>query len=190
MKGRVRKWITWVAVTVLLVIFIPVLVLTVNQIKGQGICFSNLKTWLETKRLLNEYMEGDYEEALARIDLESVYKNHKEIKQMSEEYSEYNQTSLQIFLENGKKLKEKGYEVVDFKLGSVKEGTIAKWEFTYQLTVKYQEDTYENYAITLMGENGKYLVKQITRKNEVENTVLASNAEEETFEVLFLSFSK
>lgn len=190
MKGRVRKWITWAVATVLLVICIPVLVLTVNQIKGQGVCFSNLKTWIETKRLLNDYMAGEYEEALAHMDLESVYKNHKEIKQMSEEYWEYNQTSLQIFLENGKKLKENGYEVVDFKLGNVKEGTIAKWEFTYQLTVKYQEDTYENYTITLMGENGKYLVKQIARKNQGNSTVAASLKEENTFEVLFLSFSK
>lgn len=67
-----RRWITSLLVVALLV---PVLAMSFNQIRGDGICFTNLDDILTAQKFVNHIERDEYEKAAAMYDFSIDYSN-------------------------------------------------------------------------------------------------------------------
>lgn len=80
---KVRR--RWVASLVAVLLVIPVLLLTVNQIRKQGICFTNVDEILAVGRYVRALERGDFEKAAACIDYQEMYQWIQELLAMEPE---------------------------------------------------------------------------------------------------------
>lgn len=63
------------AIVAAVLLLIPLITLSVHQVRGEGICFTNLDDIYRTSRFLNAVKNGNYEKAFSYLDLETVYQD-------------------------------------------------------------------------------------------------------------------
>ena len=86
---KVRK--RWRHSLIVLLLAIPLLWLTFNQIRGEGICFTNLDDIWTAKRFVGYLEKGEYEKAAAMYDFSRSYSDIMAVVQKPvEEYMENN----------------------------------------------------------------------------------------------------
>ena len=72
-----RRWLQSLLCVFLIV---PMLLLTVNQWRGEGICFTNLDDIWAVRRLVTALEKGDYEKASAYMNYEELYHEVQHLK--------------------------------------------------------------------------------------------------------------
>ncbi len=91
-KVRLR----WLASLVITLMLIPLMFLTVNQIRGQGLCFSNLGYILAAGRYVRALEQGDVEQAAACMDYEGMYEEILSLLERTPEDWDMNCTTFTI----------------------------------------------------------------------------------------------
>jgi hypothetical protein len=74
LKIRKRWIISLVGVVLILGLTIGIGYLTYNQVRGEGICFTNQDELIMTKSFFKAVQNGNYEEAFSMLDIEKMYK--------------------------------------------------------------------------------------------------------------------
>lgn len=91
---KVRR--RWGASLLVILLMIPLLLMTVNQIRGAGICFTNLDDIWVAKRFVSHLEKGEYEKAAAMYDFSGMYDDvMRALERTVEDYME-NNTPVQI----------------------------------------------------------------------------------------------
>lgn len=67
---KVRR--RWIASLLVVALMIPMVLLTFNQVRGKGICFTNAHEIIMANAYLDRLSHGDYEGSYAYIDLEDI----------------------------------------------------------------------------------------------------------------------
>ncbi|MGM9537208.1 MAG: zf-HC2 domain-containing protein [Candidatus Onthomonas sp.] len=73
-KGLRKIRRRWAASLLAVVLALPLLWMGVNQVRGEGICFTNLDDIWQTQAFLNDLKEGDYESAYDRLNVSGHYR--------------------------------------------------------------------------------------------------------------------
>lgn len=66
-----RRWVAFILV--ILVILLPIVWLGVNEVKGDGVCYSNLTYVIRGNALLRTLKNDDYEKAFSYLNLKAEY---------------------------------------------------------------------------------------------------------------------
>jgi hypothetical protein len=74
LKIRKRWFISLVSVVLILGLTISIGYLTYNQVRGQGICFTNPDELMMSKSFIKAIKNGNYEKAFSMLNIEKMYK--------------------------------------------------------------------------------------------------------------------
>ena len=70
----------WKESLLIMLLIIPLLLLTINQIVGRGICFTNVDEILAVRKYVKALEQGDFEKAAACKDFENMYHEIQDLK--------------------------------------------------------------------------------------------------------------
>ena len=70
----------WKESLLIMLLIIPLLLLTINQIIGRGICFTNVDEILAVRKYVKALEQGDFEKAAACKAFESMYREIQDLK--------------------------------------------------------------------------------------------------------------
>lgn len=96
MKKIRRRWITSLIVVAVLV---PFVLLGVNQIRGFGLCYTNLHEFYLANAFLGKLKAGDYEGAAAYLNREEVRERYLFSWFTEEEMANFDQDATDIFVQ-------------------------------------------------------------------------------------------
>lgn len=74
LKIRKRWFISVVSVVLILGLTIGICYMTYNQVRGEGICFTNPDELMMSKSFIKAIKNGDYEKAFSMLNIEKMYK--------------------------------------------------------------------------------------------------------------------
>lgn len=94
MKKIRRRWITSLIVVVILV---PFVLLGINQVRGDGLCYTNLHEFYLANAFLGKMKAGDYEGAAKYIDRE-VRRGEFQARFTEEELANFDQDAIDTFV--------------------------------------------------------------------------------------------
>ena len=151
-----RRWRTSL---VAMLLILPMLVMSVNQIRGIGICFTNADDILLVGRYVRALEKGDYEKVASYMDYEHEYQqvlSHLKLKLKNsdlgqEKYQEFSKMSLEEFtdfmkeyyvehletaMDSGFHVKNKGYDECYY----LEEN--GHWTIGYSMEISYNGKAY------------------------------------------------
>lgn len=70
----------WKESLLIMLLIIPLLLLTINQIIGRGICFTNVDEIWAVRKYVKALEQGDFEKAAACKDFENIYREIQDLK--------------------------------------------------------------------------------------------------------------
>ena len=96
-KGMKKIRRRWIASLIVVVILVPFVLLGINQVRGDGLCYTNLNEFYLANAFLGKMKAGDYEGAAKYIDRE-IRRGEFQARFTEEEMENYNQDSIDTFV--------------------------------------------------------------------------------------------
>ena len=96
-KGMKKIRRRWIASLIVVIILVPLVLLGINQVRGDGLCYTNLNEFYLANAFLGKMKAGDYEGAAKYIDRE-VRRGEFQVRFTEEELANYDQDALDTFV--------------------------------------------------------------------------------------------
>lgn len=96
-KGMKKIRRRWIASLIVVILLVPLVLLGINQVRGDGLCYTNLNEFYLANAFLGKMKAGDYEGAAKYIDRE-VRRGEFQARFTEEELENYDQDALDTFV--------------------------------------------------------------------------------------------
>lgn len=96
-KGMKKIRRRWIASLVAVIILVPFVLLGINQVRGDGLCYTNLHEFYLANAFLGKMKAGDYEGAAEYVDRE-IRRGEFQVRFTEEELENYDQDALDTFV--------------------------------------------------------------------------------------------
>ena len=96
-KGMKKIRRRWIASLVVVIILVPFVLLGINQVREEGLCYTNLNEFYLANAFLGKMKAGDYEGAAEYIDRE-LRRGEFQARFTEEELANYDQDALDAFV--------------------------------------------------------------------------------------------
>lgn len=96
-KGMKKIRRRWIASLIVVVILVPFVLLGINQVRGDGLCYTNLNEFYLANAFLGKMKAGDYEGAAKYIDRE-IRRGEFQARFTEEELANYDQDAIDTFV--------------------------------------------------------------------------------------------
>ncbi len=139
-------------------IFIFVVIPVRNQIRGEGICYTNIDEIRLVKKFFSAVEKGDYEKAFSYVDIKSSYNDLINIGEdtdadieeiQSYGYQWYEEASYKYFSQSMQELEDRGFSIKSYKIMCIYED--------YEIELKVIFENGKECMVDIHVENGKIL---------------------------------
>lgn len=152
MKKGVKKirrlWIMSLAIVIILVAFALIIK---NEIRGEGLCFTNIDDINKSKQFLNAIENEDFEKAFRYLDIEKVYgENSRPV-----DINQYREIAKEYFIKDLQLLTANGYKITGIKFASASRYETVWWlEFNIYMNKNSGENEYIGKLVFTSNKNG------------------------------------
>jgi len=127
-----RLWIMSLAIIVLLS---PIAYLSINQVRGVGVCFTNIDDIYRCNQFLNLIEKEDFEKAFEYLEIDSHYRNLSTFN-IEVTTDKYHKICKDYFVKNMQLLYKNGYKVADSTFVSISQDYDFGWKLDYKIYMK------------------------------------------------------
>ena len=96
-KGMKKIRRRWIASLIVVVILVPFVLLGINQVRGDGLCYTNLHEFYLANAFLGKMKAGDYEGAAEYVDRE-IRRGEFQARFTEEELANFDQDAIDTFV--------------------------------------------------------------------------------------------
>jgi len=134
-KGIKKFRRLWIMSLIFIILLSPVAYLSINQARGEGVCFTNIDYIYRCNQFLNLIEKENFEKAFEYLEFDSHYRTIYDcnIEITSEEYRK---VCKKYFVKNMQLLYRNGYKVADSRFVSISKGGGLNWDLEYKIYMK------------------------------------------------------
>jgi hypothetical protein len=119
----------WIMSLVIVVLIVPVSLMTFNEGKGEGRCFTNIDEIYNCKMFLNAIENGNFEKAFDYIDNNNVTNSDP----IENDINHYRETAKDYFIKDMQLLSTNGFKITDSKFASAYRYDLGWWAVEYNI---------------------------------------------------------
>ena len=167
-----RLWIMSLAIVIILVAFALIIK---NEIRGEGLCFTNIDDINKSKQFLNAIKNEDFEKAFKYLDIEKVYGGNSR----PVDINQYREIAKEYFIKDLQLLTTNGYKITDIKFASASRYETGWWlEFNIYMN-NNGENEHIGKLVFISNKNGILPASCVSVNNsELDKSVNNSKSDE------------
>ena len=150
-KGIKKLRRLWIISLATVIVMVALALIIKNEIRGEGLCFTNIDDIQKSKQFLNAIENVDFEKAFKYLDIEEAYGDNPrpvDIKQYQEIAKEYFIKDLQLLTNNG-------FKITGSKFASANRYETGWWlEFNIYMKNNHGKNEYIGKLVFVSNGNG------------------------------------